>query len=280
MAMPVPRGFLTPKKPQAALKLEEKQRQAALRDPHPASQSVQPGVSEGVADGATQLSADSMSAFMRAAPSQAAGTNTFSSLTTLNEVETVQISAKPESPPLIEALEQGHADLRPVSTWDRERERDGDRDLRYSVTDASSPPRTHLAELSSDDLVRPSNADFAEKNLVNGRAHGHSSHPLRSSFVVKRASVGRKGSGSPEGQKTAPTSYRRYTHFENSLQSWFCGGHLMSGGDNLFSFAMTLVLLLGITGVWIGTTGVWLWHHGREYGLTRGGGVAVVIIFV
>jgi palmitoyltransferase ZDHHC9/14/18 len=54
----------------------------------------------------------------------------------------------------------------------------------------------------------------------------------------------------------------------------------MTGGDNWWSFVLTLLVILGMFGVWLGTTGVWLWRHGSEYGLATGGGVAVVIILV
>lgn len=54
----------------------------------------------------------------------------------------------------------------------------------------------------------------------------------------------------------------------------------MTGGDSLLSVGLSVVLMLGMTGVWLGTTGSWLWKHGSEYGIAKGGGVAVVIIFV
>lgn len=55
---------------------------------------------------------------------------------------------------------------------------------------------------------------------------------------------------------------------------------MMTGGDNPVSVITTLVIILGLSGVWVGTTGVWLWQYGTEYGLAKGGGIAVVIIFV
>jgi len=73
---------------------------------------------------------------------------------------------------------------------------------------------------------------------------------------------------------------RKYTILENPQTTWFCGGHLMTGGDSLVSVGMSVTVLLGLSGVWLGTTGVWLWVHGKEYGLAKGGGVAIVIIFV
>ncbi len=54
----------------------------------------------------------------------------------------------------------------------------------------------------------------------------------------------------------------------------------MTGGDSLISVSLALVVLFGLTGVWLGTTGAWLWKHGSEYGFARGGGIAIVIILV
>jgi palmitoyltransferase ZDHHC9/14/18 len=54
----------------------------------------------------------------------------------------------------------------------------------------------------------------------------------------------------------------------------------MTGGSDWYSAILALVFLLGMTGLWIGTTGVWMWRYGSEYGLAKGGGVAVTIIFV
>lgn len=73
---------------------------------------------------------------------------------------------------------------------------------------------------------------------------------------------------------------RRYETFENPLTTFFCKGHLMTGGGDWYSAILALVFLLGMTGLWIGTTGVWMWRYGSEYGLAKGGGVAVTIMFV
>jgi len=40
------------------------------------------------------------------------------------------------------------------------------------------------------------------------------------------------------------------------------------------------LLLFGLTGLWTGTTGVWMWQHGSEFGLAKGGGVAVMVVFM
>lgn len=76
------------------------------------------------------------------------------------------------------------------------------------------------------------------------------------------------------------TTERKYQALENKSTTFFCGGRLMTGGDSPLSFIISVVIILGLSGVWIGTTGVWLWQHGHEYGLASGGGIAIVIIFV
>ena len=53
----------------------------------------------------------------------------------------------------------------------------------------------------------------------------------------------------------------------------------MTGGDAPWSILMTVTIILGLAGVWIGTTGVWLWKDGSRYGLGRGG-IAIVIVLV
>lgn len=113
-----------------------------------------------------------------------------------------------------------------------------------SMTEASSPPRGTLRDLhSTDDLVRP--ASFEKPSYA---------YP--------------------------PRRQRRYKTFENPLTTFFCGGHLMTGGDSYFSMIVTVIIILGMAGVWIGTTGAWLWQHGHEYGLVSGGGVGLVVVFI
>ena len=109
--------------------------------------------------------------------------------------------------------------------------------------------------LSSDDLMRE-------------RKNGEKSDGQASSYSSRQ-------SGRAPAKKV-----RRHTHFGNPQSTWFGGGHMMTGGDSLLSVGLSVVLMLGMTGVWLGTTGSWLWKHGSEYGIAKGGGVAVVIIFV
>lgn len=117
-----------------------------------------------------------------------------------------------------------------------------------SITGASSRPQGTLPDShSSEDLVRHSSS--VEKPAM----------PYRPRTAMRR---------------------RRYQTFENPLSTWFCGGHLMTGGDSYFSMIFTLVIIFGLSGVWLGTTGAWLWQYGHEYGLVRGGGIAVVVVFM
>ncbi|BEJ14840.1 hypothetical protein CspHIS471_0406070 [Cutaneotrichosporon sp. HIS471] len=134
-------------------------------------------------------------------------------------------------------------------------------------TDASSPSRGHGAslhhDLSSDYLVDTLGV-LGEKRLSQRRPS-----PA-------------KGSKSPSlvQQAMLATDKRRYTEFENTNSTFFCGGRLMTGGDTPLSFILSILLLLGVSGLWVGTTGVWLWKHAHEYGMSRGAGIAINIVFV
>lgn len=120
------------------------------------------------------------------------------------------------------------------------------RSLRQSVTDISTL-RTHdtrnIANRSSEDLVNTKTDQPPARTVARGRI-------------------------------------RKHKRIDNPLTTWFCGGHMMTGGDSIWSMGLILLLLFGITGVWLGTTGVWLWIHGREYGLAKGADVGIVIVFV
>ena len=63
-----------------------------------------------------------------------------------------------------------------------------------------------------------------------------------------------------------------------SANSFFLRGKLLTGGDSPIPFLISLALVLGLGGLWIGTVGVNMWRDGVG-GAGGGGGIAVVIIF-
>ncbi|GMK59443.1 hypothetical protein CspeluHIS016_0800490 [Cutaneotrichosporon spelunceum] len=132
-------------------------------------------------------------------------------------------------------------------------------------TDASSPSRGHGGnlhhDLSSDYLV--DTLGVGEKRLSHRRASP--AEGSKSPSLVQQAMV--------------TTDKRRYTEFENTNSTFFCSGHLMTGGDTPLSFILSVILLLGISGLWVGTTGVWLWKHAHEYGMASGAGIAINVVF-
>ena len=111
----------------------------------------------------------------------------------------------------------------------------------------------------------------SSKHLVNGRTNGIRDQTEDKGIESRNPSL---------IQDQSPQRVRRYTKFDNPQTTWFCGGYLMTGGDSLLSVALAIVVMFGLTGVWLGTTGVWLWKHGSKYGLVKGGGIVVVIILV
>lgn len=138
------------------------------------------------------------------------------------------------------------------------------RSLRHSLATASSPPRGAPMVLSSDNLVR---REAEEKpSLTDFKRQSH----FRATFERIRH----------QNNSSKPNRQRKYTSFENPLSTFILGGHVLIGGDTWYSMTLVLMLLLGISGVWLGTTGVWMWLHGTEYGLGKGGGIAATIVFV
>lgn len=139
-----------------------------------------------------------------------------------------------------------------------------DRSLRHSLATASSPPRGAPMVLSSDNLVR---REAEEKpSLTDFKRQSH----FRTAFERIRH----------QNNSSKPNRQRKHISFENPLSTFILGGHVLIGGDTWYSMTLMLVLLLGISGVWLGTTGVWMWLHGTEYGLGKGGGIAATIVFV
>lgn len=64
-----------------------------------------------------------------------------------------------------------------------------------------------------------------------------------------------------------------------SANSFFLRGKLLTGGDSPIPFLISLALVLGLGGLFIGTTGVNMWQDGVG-GAGGGGGIAVVICFL
>lgn len=218
--IPTPRGFLAPKKPAAALRLEQKERAAAQ-----------------ARERQSERDKDTATAF----PSE------------LTHESPEEDEGPTEPFGIVSVLAAGPVEEHtPDRSWDRSH--------RHGVTDTSTLPQSHFTDISPDDLVNggPKLNGGREENPIGHATVSHPSTPNRSTR----------------------TRVRKYTKFENPQTTWLCAGCLVTGGDSLFSVTFALTVLLGLAGVWLGTTGAWLWVHGREYGLAKGGGVAIVIIFV
>lgn len=86
----------------------------------------------------------------------------------------------------------------------------------------------------------------------------------------------------PAQRLVVRTTKRKYTKLQNQhLQDthFFFNGRLMTGGDRVWPLLGSIVLLLGLGGLWLGTTGVWIWRDGLGGGGAGRGGKASVIIF-
>lgn len=131
--------------------------------------------------------------------------------------------------------------------------------------DQSSPTHAPRRDLSSDHLVDTvrSNSTSTEKSPATLRKVSQKTYP-----------------DAPDQSALITTSTRRYKNFENKSSTWLCGGRLMTGGDSPVNFIGSIIIILGISGVWLGTTGAWLWVHGHEYGMAKGAGIAITIVFV
>lgn len=259
--LPTPRGFLTPKKPAAAQRLEKSKARPLM----PA------GVSSGASTFDAKISGNSEVEGNDAlrAPSPIERHSAFD-LPLSQGLRTNSSPAERDSPlhSTLMASETGLTiashNVRPVIAATSSSQGGRDRSLRHSLTTASSPPRGAPMELSSDNLVR---REAGEKpSLTNLKRQSHS----RTTFERIRH----------QNNSSKPNRQRKYMSFENPLSTFILGGHVLIGGDTWYSMGLVLAVLLGISGVWLGTTGVWMWLHGTEYGLAKGGGVAATIIFV
>lgn len=147
----------------------------------------------------------------------------------------------------------------------------------HSIAAASSRPGTQ-ADQSSDNLV-PDDLGVhgtgfdAEKGNTSSRPGPSRRRPS----LHARLSLSR--SQRMEPPESARKRFQTY-NADNPLSTWFARGRMMTGGDSPWSVLLVLMMLFGITGVWFGTTGVWYWRYAGEYGMARGSGVAIDIIFV
>jgi len=220
--LPTPKGFYSPMKPAAAIRVEQKEKRDLARRQ-----------AEAGAGGVTLMSALAESTYTNGhstsrdqsqdqpRPDQAYQWDSDHSVS----MELPRQSAETRYPPPV-----------PIGT---------------SLTEIVSHP--HTSQRSSEDLVNRRMDKDKEKASADLPLH-------RKQETTKRE--------------------RRYKSFENPLTTFFLNGHMVTGGDAWYSAILAMVLLLGMAGVWLGTTGVWMWRHGSEYGLAKGGGIAVTIVFV
>jgi len=132
----------------------------------------------------------------------------------------------------------------------------------------------------SDENRYPPPAPIGD-SLVNVSSNPHSSQRSSSDLVHRRFDKEKPSAELPIHVKPVKKEReRRYKSFENPLTTFFMNGHMVTGGDAWYSAIFALVILFAMTGIWLGTTGVWMWRHGNEYGLAKGGGIAVTIVFV
>ena len=269
-AIPTPRAFLSPKKPAAAIRLERQERDRGRG-----------GSARGRLQTLGSPIAESSKMAVSKSADQHAVTNDISSPPPVprrgsvpdNPKNLIDFSPSPPNPqpqPDVGShLSKGSVGPMGENTFKP------DLSLRQSMTDISTPRQIHR-ELSSDDLVSNGRTTTSEKTNGHPPLPSYPSPPDR--YLTKRVSPNRtaeSGRAVTQGRR-----FKKYTRFENDQTTFFCGGHLMTGGDNPLSAIAVVVVIQGLTGVWLGTTGVWLWQHGREYGLVKGGGVAIVIILV
>ncbi|OXG36744.1 hypothetical protein J008_00280 [Cryptococcus neoformans] len=258
--LPIPKGFLTPKKPAAAERLEKSKARRLMPS----------GVSNVGSTFDAKISGNS----------EVEGNGALRAPSPLEQYSAVEIprnqglriNSTPERPlPLhntLTAWETGLAtaprNVPPIVASASASQEGWDRSLRHSLTTVSSPPKGAPMELSSDNLVRREAGEKPSMRDLNRQSHS------RTTFERIRH----------QNNVSKPNRQRKYMSFENPLSTFILGGHVLIGGDTWYSMALVLAMLLGISGVWLGTTGVWMWLHGTEYGLAKGGGIAATIIFV
>ncbi|OCF43186.1 hypothetical protein I317_03031 [Kwoniella heveanensis CBS 569] len=260
--LPTPRGFLSPKKPASAIRLEKRERSGAhAHQAHPFHTSLATEYEDRDRDQDHQDQAYGYGY----QPSHTTGKGSIDLNSQLGSAKSV-VDAEDGPEGQHQGMSFGAA-LALSDMTKSERPSDiktqgWDRSIGRSITEVSTPPRTAASIMSSD-----------ETNLVNRERSSSLDKGKNHAMQQSSANPNPRSTGSNRRKK------RKYETFENPLTTFFCGGRLMTGGDNYLSLAVVLVVLLGLSGVWLATTGAWLWVNGREYGLVRGGGVAITIIF-
>jgi palmitoyltransferase ZDHHC9/14/18 len=276
--LPTPKAFLSPQKPSAAIKAEQREREkgraAELQRERQASsakgvnghqngtsrtdgQAIKEDADEGLG-GPSRHSGDDQQVVQ---PSQSTGTSLFTA-----EYEGRYPPEHPPRPsvefPSVRSMPRQVASLENLVP-------SSETGTSLSTTLNARSPRyiSDKGRDSSANIHDHHDGDSAARNSSNDNDR----QGLPTHYTRRTASRSRSGDA---------VRRRRYETFENPLTTFFCGGRLVTGGDDYVSFGLAATLLFGMTGVWIGTTGVWMWQYGSEYGLARGGGVAVVICFV
>ena len=216
--LPTPKGFYSPQKPAAALRLEQKEKRDIAR--RRASETAM------------------LSALAESTSTSTHGFNTNTS------------------------KEQSH---------------DQDCDRSYRNSDQSMS--VELPGQSEENRYPPPGP--IGNSLIHVASHPQSSQRSSDDLVHRRFDKEKPSAELPLHSKPAKKEReRRYKSFENPLTTFFLNGYMVTGGDDWYSAILALILLFGMAGVWLGTTGVWMWIHGSEYGLAKGGGIAVTVVFM
>ncbi|GHJ84285.1 hypothetical protein NliqN6_0687 [Naganishia liquefaciens] len=140
------------------------------------------------------------------------------------------------------------------------------------VPNTASPTST-----SSRNDTQLGSASHREPLIVGKRFSGHGEGRIVQGKMTGKLSLNH--SPTLAMKTTRIRKYRRLQ--EQPLQDthFFFRGHLMTGGDNIWPLIGSIILLLGLGGLWLGTTGVWMWRDGLGGGGAGKGGKAAVIIF-
>ncbi|WRT66402.1 uncharacterized protein IL334_003358 [Kwoniella shivajii] len=273
--LPTPRGFLSPKKPNSAIRLERKSSSVSDTDLNTKIKSKSrsnnfhstlPTEYENLSTNQQDQDPD-----QDQFNTEMIATNSISP--TFQETET---EAASPTFALSSSFSLSEQQSKPPNNWDRS--------IGRSITEMSTPPRTAISELSSDELVNRNRGRDIEKANGHGTNDGmREANDFRLSKSAKSWRTNPNNHSRSNSSKFSDGKHRRKYETLNSsnpLTTFFWSGRLMTGGDNWWSLIGIVVILLGISGVWLGTTGAWLWQHGREYGLVKGSGIVITIIFV